>query len=114
MVRRMNGRHAWLFAFVAFACLAAAQPAFAQAGMIQGIVKDAMGQVIDGAKVTIESAADGRKYEMKTSKNGEYSQIGLRSGAYKVTAEKEKLGETVLVNVRQGPPSRTNLVLRPT
>lgn len=113
MVRRMNGRHAWLFAFVAFAFLAAAQPAFAQAGMIRGTVRDTNGQPVADAKVTIEAAADGRKFETKTGKNGEYSQIGLRSGAYKVSAEKEKLGETVTVSVRQGPPAMTNMVLRP-
>jgi tetratricopeptide (TPR) repeat protein len=107
----MNGRHAWLFAFVAFACLAVAPPVFAQAGVVVGVVKDAKGQPVDGAKVTIESAADGKKFETKTSKNGEYSQIGLRSGAYKITVEKDKMGAAAMVSVRTGAPARTNLTL---
>ena len=34
----------------------------------------------------------GRKFETKTNKKGEYIQIGLATGSYKVDAEKDKLG----------------------
>ena len=114
MVRRINGCHAWLFTFVAFvACVAADQPAFAQAGMVNGIVKDTQGELVDGAKVTIESASDGRKFESTTSKNGEYSQIGLRADTYTITVEKDRLGATATVSVRTGVPARMNLTLVP-
>ena len=47
------------------------------------------GQPVDGAKVTIEqTGGTGRKFETKTDKKGEFIQIGLPSGPYKVTAEK--------------------------
>lgn len=84
--------------------LAAAAPALAQAGMVKGKVLDAQGQPVADAKVEILSAeTDGRRFETKSDKKGEFIQIGLRSGPYKVTASKEKIGtQTLNATVRQG------------
>lgn len=84
--------------------LAAAAPALAQAGMVKGRVLDGQGNPVADAKVEIISAeTDGRRFETKTDKKGEFIQIGLRSGSYKVTASKDKVGsQTLPANIRQG------------
>src|SRR5881392_4021125 len=114
MVRRISGRPSWLFAAALIASLVAAVPAFAQStGMVKGVVSDDKGQPIDGAKVTIEmNGGTGRRFESKTNKKGEYIQIGLTSGSYKITAEKDKLGSApVTVNVRVNTTAQADLVL---
>jgi tetratricopeptide (TPR) repeat protein len=113
MIRRVNGRRPWLLAFAAVAALAIALPAFAQStGLVKGVVKDEKGQPVDGAKITIEFQ-DGvnRKFEGKSDKKGEFLQIGLPPGGYKITAEKDKLSAAQLVRVRIGQTAETSLVL---
>jgi tetratricopeptide (TPR) repeat protein len=114
MVRRFCGRPSWLFTVALIASLAAAVPAFAQStGMVKGVVTDDKGQPIDGAKVTLEMVGGtGRKFETKTNKKGEYIQIGLASGQYKVVAEKDKLGSApATVGVRANTTQEANLTL---
>ena len=88
MVRRICGRPSWLFIVVAVAALAVARPVAAQStGMVKGMVSDDKGQPVEGAKITIEmTGGTGRRYETKTDKKGQYMQIGLSSGQYKITA----------------------------
>ena len=114
MVRRNNGRLIWLSMFAVLIGLAMALPAAAQStGMVKGVVSDDKGQPVEGAKVTIEmTGGTGRRFEAKSNKKGEFIQIGLGSGAYKVTAEKDKLGSpAVTVNVRVNQTAEANLVL---
>jgi len=114
MVRRISGRPSWLFAAALIASLVAVVPAFAQStGMVKGVVLDDKGQPIDGAKVTIEmNGGTGRKFETKTNKKGEYIQIGLASGSYKIVAEKDKLGSApATVSVRANTTQEANLTL---
>jgi tetratricopeptide (TPR) repeat protein len=114
MVRRLNGRLPWLVACVAGLSLALAVPASAQStGMIKGVVKDAQGQPVDGAKVIIEMTEGvSRHFETKSNKKGEFIQIGLQGGPYKVTAEKDKLSSnTAEVRVSISRPAEANLVL---
>src|SRR3954465_9978855 len=114
MVRQVNGRPTWLLMFAVFAALAIAIPAAAQStGMVKGVVVDDKGQPVEGAKVTIEmTPGTGRRFETKTNKKGEFVQIGLNSGAYKVTAEKEKLASApATVNARVNQTAETELVL---
>jgi len=114
MVRRINGRLPWVVVCAAFFALAAARPVTAQStGMVKGVVKDMQGQPVDGAKVVIEmSEGTSRRFETKSNKKGEFIQIGLPSGAYKVTAEKDKLtSNTADVRVRIGASAEANLVL---
>ena len=114
MVRRISGRPSWLIAAALIASLVAAVPAFAQStGMVKGVVNDDKGQPVVDAKVTIEmNGGTGRKFETKTNKKGEYIQIGLASGSYKIVAEKDKLGSApATVSVRANTTQEANLTL---
>jgi hypothetical protein len=113
MVRGLNGRHRWLVACAALFALSLAMPVTAQStGMIRGSVKDAAGKPVEGAKISIDADANNRHFETKSDKKGEFVQIGLPSGAYKVTAEKDKLGAPpVPVQVRIGGGAPITLVL---
>jgi tetratricopeptide (TPR) repeat protein len=73
-----------------------AAPAHAQTGQLKGKVVDAKGQPVEGATVTIEAVDGmGRKFVVKSNKRGEYIQIGLQPGQYKITAQKDALSQTV-------------------
>src|SRR5215510_13124730 len=114
MIRRINGLLPWLIGCVALLACAIAVPAAAQStGMVKGVVKDMQGNPVDGAKVTIEmSEGTARKFETKSNKKGEFIQIGLPSGRYNVTAEKDKLvSNTAPVQVRINSTAEANLVL---
>ena len=108
MVRRLNGRLPWLAACAAIVSLALASPALAQStGMVRGIVKDASGKPVDGAKINIDAEASNRHFETKSDKKGEFIQIGLPPGGYKVSAEKDKVvspASNVTVRIAAGNP----------
>lgn len=115
MFRRLSGRPMRSLAFVMCAGLLAAVPVFAQGttARVQGAVKDDKGQPVEGAKISIDSPSSGRHFEAKTDKKGEFIQLGLQPGPYKIVASKEKLSSMpAQINVRAGgaPPS-LNLVL---
>lgn len=77
-----------LAAFAAF-CLPTAT-ASAQTGAARGKVVDEQGQPVEGAKVELNyKGGVTRKYETKTNKKGEFTQVGLQSGIYEVTVTKE-------------------------
>jgi tetratricopeptide (TPR) repeat protein len=65
--------------------------ASAQTGTARGRVVDEQGQVVPEAKVLVEFKAKDltAKFETKTNKKGEYIQVGLRPGVYRVTASKD-------------------------
>ena len=113
MVRRFNGRLPWLVACAAVLSLAFVSPALAQStGMVRGIVKDAAGKPVEGAKVNIDADANNRHFDTKTDKKGEFLQIGLAPGGYKVSAEKDKVASlTTTVTVRIAAGSPITLVL---
>jgi tetratricopeptide (TPR) repeat protein len=72
-----------------------AMPADAQTGQVKGKVVDAKNQPIEGAAVVIEATDGmGRKFTVKTNKRGEYVQIGLPPGQYKITATKDALSQS--------------------
>jgi len=108
MVSRLNGRLPWLVACAAVITLALGAPALAQStGMVRGVVKDASGKPVEGAKITIDADANNRHFETKSDKKGEFLQIGLAPGAYKVTAEKDKVvsaPSNVTVRIAAGNP----------
>jgi len=102
-----------------FLCLLAsavvllASPGYAQTGALQGVVRDTAGKPIEKAQIVIEYA-DGinRKYEVKSNKKGEFIQIGLPPGGYKVTASADKLGsQSTSTRVRLGEPTKLDFVL---
>ena len=110
MVRKV---HASVLAAALIAGLAPA--AFAQTGMIKGKVVDAEDKPIQGAVITIEFT-DGvnRKFEVKSDRRGEFIQIGLAPGGYKVTATAEKIGaQTQQARVRVGATFEANFKLVP-
>jgi Flp pilus assembly protein TadD len=96
--------------------LAVCAPAVAQStGMVKGRVVDADGKPVADARITVEFPAGGRKNETKTNGKGEYIQIGLVPGEYKVTAAKDKVGTQMFtIRVRVGSPAEVNFQLTPT
>lgn len=82
----------WCAVVLGVALLAA--PGYAQTGQVKGKVVDAKNQPVEGATVTIEMIEGmTRKYQVKTNRRGDYIQIGLQPGQYRVTAEKDKLSD---------------------
>jgi len=71
-----------------------AVPVSAQTGMIKGKVVDAEKKPVAGAKVTVQQVDTNSKFVLETKKNGEYMQIGVPPGNYKVTVEKDGLSAT--------------------
>lgn len=72
-----------------------AAPASAQTGQVKGKVVDAKNQPVEGAQVTIEMTEGmSRKYEVKTNRRGEFIQIGLQPGQYKITAAKDGMSQS--------------------
>jgi tetratricopeptide (TPR) repeat protein len=114
MLPALSGRRVLFVAIAFLAAIAFALPASAQTtGMVKGKVVDGQQAPVDKAKVTIEYK-DGinRTYVVSSNKKGEYIQIGLPPGRYKVTAEKEKLGaQSFDASVRLGDPTEVNFVL---
>jgi tetratricopeptide (TPR) repeat protein len=113
MLRLVPSRHVFALAAMACAAFLLASPSYAQTGALKGKVVDGAGKPLDKAVVVIEYT-DGinRKYEVKTNKRGEYIQIGLQPGNYRVTASFEKLGsQSFNVRVRLGEPLEVNFVL---
>lgn len=110
MNRRHDGRRAGLVLCSFLATLAFALPAAAQ-GLVQGVVTDAQGQPVEGAAIVIEAEGTNRHFDMKSNKKGEFMQIGLSSGPYKVTATKDKLTASQTVRISQGRPANARLVL---
>jgi tetratricopeptide (TPR) repeat protein len=76
---------------MAIALAFVAAPASAQTGQIKGKVVDAQGNPVDTAKVTLYNKQTNRSLETKTNKKGEYIQVGLSPGEYKVTVSKDAL-----------------------
>jgi tetratricopeptide (TPR) repeat protein len=111
---RASIRRSLLGVLVIGAIVFLAAPASAQTGAVKGKVVDGKGEPIDSAKIVIQSAdSAARKYETKSNKKGEFFQIGLAPGNYKVSAEKDKLFQSFDVRVRLGDPLNINFILVP-
>jgi TolA-binding protein len=89
IVRRTLAIGAILFGLAAFG-----SPAWAQTGQIRGKIVDAENKPVEGVKVIVQQTDTNTKFELKTKKNGEYMQIGVPPGQYKITAEKDGLSAT--------------------
>jgi tetratricopeptide (TPR) repeat protein len=95
-----------------FVMLLLATPASAQTGGLRGKVTDAEGKPVEGATVIIEAKGVTRKLTVKTNKKGEFIQIGLYPGEYKVTADKEgKIAVADNFRVGLGDPAVLDLQL---
>jgi tetratricopeptide (TPR) repeat protein len=97
----------------------AALPVAAQTGQVKGKVVDAKDQPVEGAAVLIEATDGmGRKYPTKTNRRGEYIQIGLQPGMYRITVQKDNLSDmaerkigldVVEVNLKLAPGGGANV-----
>lgn len=85
-----------------------AAPAQAQTGTARGKVLDLQGQPIPDVKILIEfQGGITRKFETKTNKKGEYMQVGMQPGPYRITASKEGLQPAVSdVRISLGDPTQ--------
>ena len=92
-------RRTLMICAVALGLAIVAAPASAQTGQIKGKVVDAKGQPVDGAKIAILNQQTNRTLETKTNKKGEYIQVGLSPGKYRLTASKGELSDTMDVDV---------------
>ena len=79
---------------LALGLIAVAIPAYAQTGQVKGRVVDAKNQPVEKAEVIIEAIDGmGRKFRVNTNKNGQYVQIGLPPGQYRVSVAKDGLSD---------------------
>src|SRR5687768_10132608 len=85
---------------VAIGLAIVAAPASAQTGQVKGKVVDAKGQPVEGAKISLLNQQTNRTLETKTDKKGEYIQVGLSPGKYRLTASKDNLSDTMDVDIR--------------
>jgi Tfp pilus assembly protein PilF len=101
--RKSMRTHFYRGALALAALLVLSSTAFAQS-VVRGKVTDAQGKPVEGATVTFAAEGVNRQTQTKTDKNGDFLQVGLQSGAYKVTASKDGVGsQTLPSTVRQGP-----------
>jgi tetratricopeptide (TPR) repeat protein len=84
-----------------------AGPAHAQTGTARGKVLDDKGQPIADAAVTLEfQGGVTRKFEAKTNKKGEFTQVGMPPGAYRITVNKDGFqGSYIDFRVALGDPT---------
>jgi tetratricopeptide (TPR) repeat protein len=65
-------------------------PVFAQAtGTVKGVCKDVQGNPIVGANLEWSNTDNGRKYNLKTNKKGEYFSLGIETGKYKIVLSQD-------------------------
>jgi len=58
---------------------------WAQMGTVKGYVKDAEGKPMVGAVLQFQGTDNGRHYELKTDKHGNFFSMGIGSGTYNIT-----------------------------
>src|SRR6266581_7180699 len=75
-----------LFAIV---CVVVTIPAVAQTATVKGVCKDAQGNPIIDAQVVWHNNDNGRTFNLKTNKKGEYFSLGIEPGKYTVTLSKD-------------------------
>jgi tetratricopeptide (TPR) repeat protein len=76
-----------------------AAPASAQSGQMRGKVLDADNKPVEGATIKFENIENGRSLEGRTNKKGEYIQVGLALGSYKITVTKGPLTTSKAVKI---------------
>jgi Flp pilus assembly protein TadD len=93
--------------------LALALPALAQTGLVKGKVVDAEGKPVPDAPVTVEFMEGvSRKLSTKSDRRGEFVQLGLQSGGYRVSSTVDKLGTGFVdIRVRVGQTSEVTIRL---
>ena len=92
--------------------LAFAAPALAQTGGLRGRSPTTRARPVEAATIKIVGKNTARKAEVKTNKKGEYIQIGLFAGDYKVTVEKDGMTVTMDGHVSFGDPTVMDVSLK--
>jgi tetratricopeptide (TPR) repeat protein len=93
--------------------LAIASSALAQS-VVRGKVVDGQGKPVPDATILFEAEGVNRRTELKTDRNGDFLQVGLQSGNYKVTASKEGVGSaTQQARVSQGQNQPLSFTISP-
>src|SRR6266516_2146478 len=83
-------------------------PAVAQTATVKGVCKDAQGNPITDAQVVWHNNDNGRTFNLKTNKKGEYFSLGIEPGKYTVTLSKDG---KVLDSVKDFPVSIDEMTL---
>jgi tetratricopeptide (TPR) repeat protein len=94
---------------VAASLLVPASPGWAQStGAVRGRVVDEKGQPLMEALVNLDfQGGVTRKFDTKTNKKGEFTQVGLSPGGYRITANKEGFqGAFIDMRVSLGEPTQ--------
>ena len=106
-------RGAWLAGLIAVGLTMTGAPVDAQTGQIKGRVADAKDQPVEKAEVTIEAIDGmGRKFRVTTDRRGQYVQIGVPPGQYRVTVTKDGLSDGRELRIGLDPTD-ANFTLRP-
>jgi len=89
-------------------------PLWAQkdAGAIVGLVRDASGAVVTGAKVTVVDVDRGIQLTLSTNDAGQYVASPLRIGRYTITVEKEGFKKAVAGPVQVNIQDRVGVDLK--
>jgi tetratricopeptide (TPR) repeat protein len=100
-----------LAAIVAALCVPAA---WGQMAPVKGYVHDVEGNPVPGALVQLVNKENGRKYEVKTDKKGEYYTLGVVSGGYDLSVLKDGklIWKLSNINVRLGEDNIFNIDLK--
>ena len=83
--------------------------ALAQTGSVRGKVKDENDEPVVDATVLLEfTGGVAQKYETKTNKKGEFIQVGMRTGEYRITVSKDGYqGTFIETRIRLGDATNT-------
>lgn len=83
-------------------------PASAQTGIARGKVTDGQGEALADVKIHFEFLGGVKKtHDVKSNKKGEYTQVGVYPGMYKITFEKEGFQGTFLEwKINLGEPTQ--------
>ena len=86
-----------ILAGAAFALALSAQSAWAQYGTVRGKVVDDQGKPVVDAEIVLELQGGemAKKATVKSGKKGDFTQVGLPRGVYKVTVSKEGFAPVV-------------------
>jgi hypothetical protein len=115
-IRKPNTLVQRSFSLLCILILSAGTAAFAQGGRggVNGLVTDATGAIVPGAKITLLNRATGVEQHSVTTAAGLYSFVSLNPGTYQVTATmagfESAAQDNVKVNVDQ--VSTVNIALR--
>src|SRR3981081_3801942 len=114
MPRRSPRLHAISVLFIILMVLNVVTPLWAQkdAGAIVGLVRDASGAVVGGAKITVEDVDRGLQLTVSTNDQGEYVARPLRIGRYSVTVEKQGFKKAVAGPVQVNIQDRVGVDLK--